>query len=150
VAVLSNALADKSLVGMFASVVGTAGEIANSAITYEYRTDQLINEKKLNNAPLFSSSTIASVYNTSIYSVLAGFIIQTIEPENTDLINTMIEQFGYKCVEYHDIFSLEDVPRSNGRGFVQIEYCEISGPKIITDVIKRVLKKGAKVIGWAL
>lgn len=144
----ANALSDKSIVGMFASLVGTAGEIANSAITYEYRTDQLINEKKLNNAPLFSSSTIASVYNTSIFSVLAGFIIQTIDPENTDLINTMIEQFGYKCVEYHDIFILEDVPLKNGRGFVQIEYCEISGPKIITDVIKRVLKKGVKVIGY--
>lgn len=145
---LANALSDKSIVGVFASVVGTAGEIANSAITYEYRTDQLINEKKLNNAPLFSSSTIASVYNTSIYSIFVGFIIQTIDPENTDLINTMIEQFGYKCVEYHNIFSLEDVPLKNGRGFVQIEYCEISGPKIITDVIKRVLKKGAKVIGY--
>lgn len=145
---LANALSDKSIVGVFASVVGTAGEIANSAITYEYRTDQLINEKKLNNAPLFSSSTIASVYNTSIFSILAGFIIQSIDPENTDLINTMIEQFGYKCVEYHNIFTLEDVPLKNGRGFVQIEYCEISGPKIITDVIKRVLKKGAKVIGY--
>lgn len=145
---LANALSDKSIVGVFASVVGTAGEIANSAITYEYRTDQLINEKKLNNAPLFSSSTIASVYNTSIFSILAGFIIQTIDPENTDLINTMIEQFGYKCVEYHNIFSLEDVPLKNGRGFVQIEYCEISGPKIITDVIKKVLKKGVKVIGY--
>lgn len=145
---LANALSDKSIVGVFASVVGTAGEIANSAITYEYRTDQLINEKKLNNAPLFSSSTIASVYNTSIYSIFVGFIVQTIDPENTDLINTMIEQFGYKCVEYHNIFSLEDVPLKNGRGFVQIEYCEISGPKIITDVIKRVLKKGAKVIGY--
>ena len=144
----ANALADKSLVGMFASVVGTAGEIANSAITYEYRTDQLINEKKLNNAPLFSSSTIASVYNTSIFSVLAGFIIQTIDPENTDLINTMIEQFGYKCVEYQSTFILEQVPLKNGRGFVQIEYCEISGPKIITDVIKRVFKKGVKVIGY--
>lgn len=145
---LANALSDKSIVGVFASVVGTAGEIANSAITYEYRTDQLINEKKLNNAPLFSSSTIASVYNTSIYSIFVGFIVQTIDPENTDLINTMIEQFGYKCVEYHNIFSLEDVPLKNGRGFVQIEYCEISGPKIITDVIKKVLKKGAKVIGY--
>ena len=144
----ANALSDKSIVGMFASLVGTAGEIANSAITYEYRTDQLINEKKLNNAPLFSSSTIASVYNTSIYSIFVGFIIQTIDPENTDLINTMIEQFGYKCVEYHSIFSLEDVPLKNGRGFVQIEYCEIPGPKIITDVIKRVLKKGTKVIGY--
>lgn len=145
---LANALSDKSIVGVFASVVGTAGEIANSAITYEYRTDQLINEKKLNNAPLFSSSTIASVYNTSIFSILVGFIIQTIDPENTDLINTMIDQFGYKCVEYHNIFTLEDVPLKNGRGFVQIEYCEIAGPKIITDVIKRVLKKGAKVIGY--
>lgn len=145
---LANSLSEKSLVGVFASLVGTAGEIANSAITYEYRTDQLINEKKLNNAPLFSSSTIASVYNTSIFSVLAGFIIQTIDPENTDLINTMIEQFGYKCVEYHAIFTLEDVPLKNGRGFVQIEYCEISGPKIITDVIKRVFKKGVKVIGY--
>lgn len=144
----ANALSEKSIVGMFASLVGTAGEIANSAITYEYRTDQLINEKKLNNAPLFSSSTIASVYNTSIYSIFVGFIIQTIDPENTDLINTMIEQFGYKCVEYHNIFILEDVPLKNGRGFVQIEYCEISGPKIITDVIKRVLKKGVKVIGY--
>lgn len=144
----ANALSDKSLVGMFASLVGTAGEIANSAITYEYRTDQLINEKKLNNAPLFSSSTIASVYNTSIYSIFVGFIVQTIDPENTDLINTMIDQFGYKCVEYHSIFTLEDVPLKNGRGFVQIEYCEIPGPKIITDVIKRVLKKGAKVIGY--
>lgn len=146
----ANSLSDKSLVGMFASLVGTAGEIANSAITYEYRTDQLINEKKLNNAPLFSSSTIASVYNTSIYSIFVGFIIQTIDPENTDLINTMIEQFGYKCVEYRPTFILEDVPRNNGRGFVQIEYCEISGPKIITDVIKRVLKKGVKVIGLSI
>lgn len=145
---LAGALLSGSVVGAINSVIGTAGDIANSAITYEYRTDQLVNEKKLNNAPLFSSSTIASVYNTSIYSILTGFIIQIIDPENTDIINKMIEQFGYKCLEYNPSYILEDVPLKNGRGFIQIEYCEISGPKIITDVVKRVLKKGVKVIGY--
>lgn len=136
------------ILGGIGTGIGNIGDVANAGITYQYRCDQLVNDRKLNNAPLFSGSKITPVYNSSIYALFVGFIIQTIDPENTDLINTMIDQFGYKCVEYHNIFTLEDVPLKNGRGFVQIEYCEISGPKIITDVIKRVLKKGAKVIGY--
>lgn len=136
------------ILGGIGTGIGNIGDVANAGITYQYRCDQLVNDRKINNAPLFSASKITPVYNSSIYALFVGFIIQSIDPENTDLINTMIKQFGYKCVEYHEIFSLEDVPLKNGRGFVQIEYCEIAGPKIITDVIKRVLKKGAKVIGY--
>lgn len=138
------------ILGGIGTGIGNIGDVANAGITYQYRCDQLVNDRKLNNAPLFSASKITPVYNSSIYALFVGFIIQSIDPENTDLINTMIEQFGYKCVEYHNIFKLEDVPLKNGRGFVQIEYCEISGPKIITDVIKRVLKKGVKVIGLSI
>lgn len=136
------------ILGSIGTGIGNIGDVANAGITYQYRCDQLINDRKLNNAPLFSASKITPVYNSSIYALFVGFIIQSIDPENTDIINTMVEQFGYKCVEFHPTFILEDVPRNKGRGFVQIEYCEISGPKVITDVIKKVFKKGVKVIGY--
>ena len=136
------------ILGGIGTGIGNIGEVANAGISYQYRSDQLVNDRKLNNAPLFSGSKITPVYNSSIYALFVGFIIQSIEPDYKEIINAMVNQYGYKCVEYQSTFILEQVPLKNGRGFVQIEYCEISGPKIITDVIKRVFKKGVKVIGY--
>lgn len=126
--------------------IGNAGDVANAGITYQYRSDQLVNDRKLNNAPLFSASKISPVYNSSIYALFVGFIIQSIEPDNEEIINAMVNQYGYKCVEYDEEFVLEDVPHAGQQGFVQIEACEIAGANQFVSVVKSVLRKGVKVI----